>query len=299
MAALDERLLARALTIDELLSGASDQLPGQKGDSDLAARRVATWCRSCASGNWSLFVRRLERDGLSIEDVLAKFATVRRNASWPTPTWLDDAVWVNEALRSSVDIAAEHPAPGTGPCAFEDLLKPVVREAETRLWSAIDSRVGAAVSDSARACLRRSLLAELSSLSAGAIYERFAKVRQDTGPSGPRGPSNAQYHRFVADMKANGWRQLFEDKPVLLRLMASLTRQWIDASKELITRLDADLPAIRRDLLETATSCQVTSIDSDLSDRHNFGRTVAIIGFQDGSRIVYKPKDLGVDAGWH
>ena len=98
-----------------ILSGASDQLPGQKGDSDLAARRVATWCRSCASGNWSLFVRRLERDGLSIEDVLAKFATVRRNATWPTPAWLDDAVWVDEALRSSVDIAAEHPVPGTGP----------------------------------------------------------------------------------------------------------------------------------------------------------------------------------------
>ena len=155
------------------------------------------------------------------------------------------------------------------------------------------------MSDSARACLRRSLLAELSSLSAGAIYERFAQGPSGHWPAGPRGPSNAQYHRFVADMKANGWRQLFEDKPVLLRLMASLTRQWIDASPELITRLDADLPAIRRDLLDDRHPVEVTSIDSDLSDRHNFGRTVAIIGFQDGSRVVYKPKDLRVDAAWH
>ena len=296
MAALDERLLARAATIDELLSDAFDQLPGQKSDSELAARRLAAWCRSCASGDWSLFARRLERDGLSIEDVLAKFATVRRNASLPTPTWLDDAVWIGEALQSCVDTAAEHPAPETEPCAFEDLLEPVVREAETRLWSAVDSRVGAAVSDSARACLRRSLLAELSSLSASAIYERFAKARKDVGPPGP---STARYDRFVADMKANGWRRLFEDKPVLLRLMASLTRQWIDTSGELIMRLDADLPAFRRDLLEAATSSPVTSIDGDLSDRHNFGRTVAIIGLQDGSRIVYKPKDLRVDAAWH
>ena len=73
---------------------------------------------------------------------------------------------------------------------------------------------------------------ELSSLSAGAIYERFAKARQDTAARGrcPCGPCPfcVQYDRFVADMKANGLRQLFEDKPVLLRLMALLTRQWIE-----------------------------------------------------------------------
>jgi len=28
----------------------------------LAARRLAAWCRSCASGDWSLFGRRLARD---------------------------------------------------------------------------------------------------------------------------------------------------------------------------------------------------------------------------------------------
>ena len=100
-------------------------------------------------------------------------------------------------------------------------------------------------------------------------------------------------------MRADGFRRLFEDKPVLLRLMASLTRQWIETSRELITRLDADLPAIRRDLLRAGTGCPVTRIDGDLSDPHNFGRTVRIIGFEDGSRVVYKPKDLRVDAAWH
>ena len=113
-AALDERLLARAAPSTSCFPARLTNCQARRADSDLAARRVATWCRSCASGNWSLFVRRLERDGLSIEDVLAKFATVRRNASWPTPTWLDDAVWVDEALRSSVDIVAEHPRPEPG-----------------------------------------------------------------------------------------------------------------------------------------------------------------------------------------
>ena len=72
MDAFHERLMVRAATIDELLSDAFEQLPGQKSDTDLAARRLAAWCRSSASGDWSLFARRLERDGLSVEDVLAK-----------------------------------------------------------------------------------------------------------------------------------------------------------------------------------------------------------------------------------
>ncbi|SON63882.1 hypothetical protein MSIMFI_05413 [Mycobacterium simulans] len=283
-----EHLVYRAATIDELLSDAFEQLPGQKSDSDLAARRLAAWCRSSASGDWSLFARRLARDGLSIESVLARFATVRRNTSQPAPTWIDDAVWIGEALHSPAKSAPKPLAPDAESCAFEDLLEPVVRGAEARLWSKVDNHVLAIVGERARACLRRSLMVELSNLVAPAIYERFAAARNDV-----------RYEAFVADMKVRGFRRLFDDKPVLLRLIASLTRQWIDTSAELITRLDADLPAIRCGLLAAETRCEITSIDADLSDPHNFGRTVRIIGFDDGSRIVYKPKDLAVDVAWY
>ena len=131
-------------------------------------------------------------------------------------------------------------------------------------------------------CLRRSLLVELSNLSAPAIYELFDEAR---------GRSGVGYDQFVSDMKADGFRRLFDDKPVLLRLMASLTRQWIEASRELITRLDADLPAIRRDLLVTDRSCPVTRSTVTCPIPTTSAARVRIIGFEDGSRIVYKPKD--------
>ena len=63
MEAFDEGLMVRAATIDEVLSDAFVVLPGEKADSDLAARRLGAWCRSCGSGDWELFARRLERDG--------------------------------------------------------------------------------------------------------------------------------------------------------------------------------------------------------------------------------------------
>jgi class II lanthipeptide synthase len=278
-------LLARAATIDELLSDAYQSLPGQKGDSDLAGRRLAAWCRATASGDWSLFASRLHRDGLSIPDVLARFATVRRNPSVPPPAWMDDAAWVCAALHLPDEPGPAHEGADT---AFGPLLAPAVRDAQTRLWAGVDPRVRATLTDSAHAELRIALLTELSGLCAPALYERFSEART-------RGVG---YHEFVAHMRATGFRRLFEDKPVLLRLMASVTRQWIDTSREMVTRLAADLPSIRLALLNSATPCRVTGIEGRLSDPHNFGRTVRIISFEDGSRVVYKPKDLGVDAAW-
>ena len=78
MDAFHERLIVRAATIDELLSNDFEALPGQKADADVAAHRLATWCQSAASGDWSLFSQRLHRDGWTTDDVLKKFATVRR-----------------------------------------------------------------------------------------------------------------------------------------------------------------------------------------------------------------------------
>jgi type 2 lantibiotic biosynthesis protein LanM len=281
-----ERLVGRAVTIDELLSDAYQPLPGQKGDAELAGRRLAAWCRASASGDWSLFTRRLQRDGLSIQDVLARFATVRRSGAVPAPSWMADARWVGAALHRSGD-PEDRDACSAG-VAFEDLLAPLVQDARAHLLVHLDPRLLDTMTDGAFADICTALLMDLSDLASPALYERFAEARGlGTG-----------YREFVAHMRADGFHRLFEDKPVLLRLITSLTRQWIDTSHELINRLASDLPSIRGELLGSARPCRVASIKGNLSDPHNFGRTVRILGFEDGTRVVYKPKDLAVDAAW-
>jgi type 2 lantibiotic biosynthesis protein LanM len=51
--------------------------------------------------------------------------------------------------------------------------------------------------------------------------------------------------------------------------------------------------------LRSNTDSRVARIDGDLSDPHNGGRSVRIISFVDGLRVVYKPKDLRLDIAWH
>jgi hypothetical protein len=219
--------------------------------------------------------------------VLAKFATVRRTPSASVPAWVEDAIWIETALHSQA--SDQEVCDREEPCAFEHLLAPVVEQADLLLWAAEPESVRANIAASARACLRRLLLKALSGLFAPALYERFASARK--------------YDQFVVEMKSDGFRQLFEDKPVLLRLAATVTRQWIDSSHELVSRLDADLGEIGAGLLPTrplsGAGARVVRVDGDVADPHNHGRSVQIVAFEDGSRVVYKPKDLGLDAAWH
>ena len=81
--------------------------------------------------------------------------------------------------------------------------------------------------------------------------------------------------------------------------MPSITRQWIETSREFVLRLDADLATIRRAILRSDADSRVAKIEGDLSDPHNGGHSVQIVTFEDGSRVVYKPKDLRLDVAWH
>ena len=286
---LHDRLISRAATIDEILS---ESFVPRTGDRDpaaagLAARRLAAWQRSCAAADDGLFSRRLGRDGWSRAAVEARFEGVQPAADAPPPLWLDDALWIEAVLQSPGIKSAQAARPGDAEAyPFEPLFVPALDQAESLVWSDLEPAVAAILTANARACLRRSLLAELSGLCVPALYERFGKARV------------AGYGGFLDAMKAGGFRDLFEAKPVLLRLVAAVTRQWIDTSREFVARLAADLPALRRDLLGSTTS-RVDGIEGDLSDRHNGGRSVLIVRFEDGARIAYKPKDLRLDVAWH
>ena len=295
MDAFHERLIVRAATIDELLSDDFEVLPGQKADADIATRRLAAWCQSAASGDWSLFSQRLRRDGWTTDDVLKKFATVRRTST-SLPVWVADAGWIETALQSR---GAGRISNGFEPIAFEHLFAPVVERAADLVWSGVDRRAFDNLTESAHSGLHHSLLGELSNLCAPALYEQFANARKTSGSQSKENSGTSLYDRFTDDMKSGGFRRLFEEKPVLLRLIAVLTRQWIDTSRELVTRLDADLPEIRRDILRSNTDSPVARIAGEFSDPHNGGRSVRIISFADGGRIVYKPKDLRLDTAWH
>jgi type 2 lantibiotic biosynthesis protein LanM len=81
--------------------------------------------------------------------------------------------------------------------------------------------------------------------------------------------------------------------PVLARLLGQASTFHTDAAEELFRRFAADRDGIVATLLDGVDPGRLTRVDTGLGDTHRQGRSVAILWFADGRRVVYKPRDLG------
>lgn len=301
---INHSLLLRACTFDEVLSGQFNSLVGEKSQADLASERLASWCKSSASGDWGLFAQRLERDQLDFKDVLARFSNVKLNDKGEDLLpWMYDAQWVFELLTQGEKESIYVDLYPKKLVAFQEIFLPLLQGANIELKKIASPKALECFTSDAMSDLNFALLHQLSDLLAPLLYSLFVKDLKGQSPGGNLLPSDADirtnyYTDFIHRLQEGGLEQIFNEKPVLLRLLAAIARQWIDTTGELVNRLGNDLEAIERKLLHSKSPITVSSIEGDLSDPHNLGHSVRILGFDDGSKIVYKPKDLGLDVVW-
>lgn len=298
-----QELLIKAATIDELLGPNYEPQIGQKDSSDHAALRLAAWCRSASSGDWGLFFKRINRDKLSMDQVLSRFAGVRHSPDTPLPTWFVDAQWVYQALTGEFGNGQIFSVEGGEPYPFEILFYALVERAEKNLIDITSPQALALFNESARLDLRIGLLKLLTDLYAPLLYSKFVAILKKQTPDGKLPASSAtegtdQVDRLVKDLRTTELAALFGEKPVLLRLTATIVRQWIETTAELINRLHADITQIRAIITHSAPDVKVHAVGGDLSDPHNFGHSVQILTFEDQTKLVYKPKDLRLDVAW-
>ncbi|MBN1204905.1 MAG: type 2 lantipeptide synthetase LanM family protein [Myxococcaceae bacterium] len=90
-------------------------------------------------------------------------------------------------------------------------------------------------------------------------------------------------------------RRTLEEYPVLARLMATSVVHWADSSLELLARLAADLPMLRRTFSPNQEPGPLPTIKTGLSDLHRRGRGVVQLRFSSGLGLVYKPRSLKID----
>lgn len=87
------------------------------------------------------------------------------------------------------------------------------------------------------------------------------------------------------------WWATLEHRPALVRAMGAVAVHWRAATEELIRRLVADLPALRERFAGGAP-VRVARCLAGAGDPHAGGRTVTLVELDDGTRVVYKPRDL-------
>lgn len=88
----------------------------------------------------------------------------------------------------------------------------------------------------------------------------------------------------------------FAAYPVLGRSMVECGRQWTAYVTEVLRRLVADEEILRTAGLVNGPVGRLADIALDLGDGHNRGRSVAMLTFEDGERVVYKPRSVAAEA---
>jgi type 2 lantibiotic biosynthesis protein LanM len=92
--------------------------------------------------------------------------------------------------------------------------------------------------------------------------------------------------------------ELLRRYPVLARQAALTIEQWLATSGELLARLAADWREIRAVFSPGSEPGPLAAVRAGAGDAHRGGRTVTLLRFASGFRLVYKPKPLAVEAAF-
>ena len=299
--------LYRALTLGERLEH-REALPGTRPalDADALALlqyRITAWQSQRPFDDVEAFRQRLNLDGLNQADLhqlLAEPDAALRDRVWPVPEWITT---IESSLSSPAtfgfralltDRLREKPATG-----FLDLAAPFIdravrdlSEAATRLANSHDRApfdgdtvCRIFVQDLARALLTimsRTLVLEL----------HVAKLEGTLVGATPQ----QRFASFIESLSQPARRRvLFEEYPVLARLIVQQTTRWVRSTLEFLERLARDVDELQTTFNAGVALGTLVSASGDLADPRDGGRSVIIAAFSSGVRIVYKPKSQAVD----
>lgn len=122
-----------------------------------------------------------------------------------------------------------------------------------------------------------------------------ARVRDELKGDTPE----ERFQSFAASLKEGGRRQaLNEEYPVLARIVQRLCCQWREVCAEVLDRfLHDSQDGCGAPLLPVASA--LVDVKFDAGDRHCDGRSVCILHFESGRKLVYKPRSLSMDEKWN
>lgn len=291
------RAVARALSLYERARGG----PPSAADGPLIARRLARWRDTAANGDETGFRLRLVEDGFAPDALAGLLGDAAGPLAGPLPEW---AGFIRDALAAAADwsdAALFETAPESGSPPFHALVRPFSAHAYARLI-ARRPELAEAARWASLASARATLVHQLASHAAFAFQLEFAifKSRHESALEAQlrraRGErSDRLYRAFVRSLFDGGWPAFIVEYAVLARQIAVAAINWVDAVAELLDRLDADHDALATQFNGGRALGAPESLTFGLSDRHNGGRSTAILRWPNGVAIVYKPKPLDTD----
>jgi class II lanthipeptide synthase len=316
------QIAVQASTLSEHLSNGSLTGDGvQASEQDTIDKRLHRWCQVVAQGNWEEFQKRLHWDDLDIDIVRSALERRYLVNNQALPTWTET---LSEIIKSTASFADDQtqqtnnkfqiPIDPENPLPFEDVWLPAIWVARQQLLTHLSLTSSLPnhsplelLSETAYLALEHSLLQRLVNISAKTLQLEFSRFRplghsllNSVVKEAKCTYSKVYYNAFVQKLWQDGLLAFFQKYPVLGRLVATVTNFWVEATAEFLQRLKNDLPAIQQvHHIPNIDLGKVATIKTSLSDPHHRGRFVLSLNFESGLKLIYKPKDLGLDVAYN
>ena len=294
-------IAARATSLHDRLDGISVLPLGDDPKRQMKIdARLKEWAYVVADGDQELFQKRLAYDGLNVHTVRPVLGDIEYTQILPSWTAILDPVLQKSAGLELDGLHERFPClRGDEPLPFEEILLPFVLTGRGMLAAPGNRDL---LTGQARADLERFLLVRMSESSSRVLemeLNTFLACLQFRGVT-PNAAyrdraSRKLYLDFARSMREGGLLTLFKEYPVLARRLAVRLGQWVQLVEEFEARLCADLASIKVMFFDEQDVGRVTSLETGLSDPHRQGRTVIIARFESGVKLVYKPKDMGLE----
>ena len=304
-------IAARASTLTERLSG---QFMSITSDPALAERRLARWKRVSAGDDVQRFAHVLQSvGGASTEEsiLLSLLGNVKSAPGVPLPAWTNFlAALVEDVSRQfdpqSTPTSAQSPNPRRDSLPFAEIHQAFAEAAWRQVMSAYPASM--LLPEAARRGLQRYLMRRLSGITSVALHSIFLAHKALANSFVERSPFQMRpkvvtpdhpqrlYRAFVRSQGEEGLRSFFLLHPVAARLAAEVTMLWIEFVGEFLVRLKGDGRVLSQSFNAGQSLGAITAVQAGVSDPHHGGRTVVILRFKSGLRLVYKPRPMSVDA---
>lgn len=273
-------------------------------DAALAADRLARWRSEPAFREPADFEARLAMDGLdsnAFARILGEPVDARGASPEATPWW---ATVVERAYARAPSRFAEPELPasvaGMAHARLLVVLAPLIDQARSRLRDGLAellARQPSAPIDAAAfeaqwyASLPRQLLALVSRTLVLELH--VARLRGRLAGTSPQ----QRFHSFVVRLGRRAVAAgLLREYPVLARQVVVCLAHWQDAGLRFARDLLDDWNALRAKWPPLGDAGSLSAIEGNAGDPHRGGRSVLVLGFSSGFKLVYKPRSLAVDA---
>ncbi|MEU0880959.1 type 2 lanthipeptide synthetase LanM family protein [Lentzea sp. NPDC005914] len=272
---LDDSSWYRGLTLAERLP----VVRAEGACAERAARRFSRWRTQPPFDQDEWFSRRLAADGItegSLQALLGEDDAALGDRV-EAPAWLDGLAAFGES-EGEPEFAG-----------FSVVAEPLLRRARSTVAGVMAEVAGpldpALAPELVRVCVEAGI---------GPLVERtlalelnVARLRGELSGDSPAD----RYRDFVRGLRDPA--ALFAEYPVLGRLLAGHVSSGVAALVEFLRRLGADWAEICARF--PGDHGVLSTVESDLGDRHRGGRTVMLATFSGGLRLVYKPRSLAAD----